>query len=427
MSLSRRLARRVTVDVVRPMVVKRLGVVEGLEHIDRDEPFVLVSNHLSFYDHFVYGALLFAAQGRIPAFLTKAESFVGLRRAWFEEMGAVPVDREAPARQLLETTDRLLASGSTVVIYPEGTRARTPEMLPFKDGAARFAERAGVPVIPAALVGSREILPVGARYPRRGRVQVVFGPPLHPDPGLPRGRRIAELIRCCEEAVHALHARASQLADERPEEPSRRIAAVAHEAFERSFDPDDRVGPSTRRAQGALLLRIALAGAPDCLDAHAGRARLAGLRAIEGRALMRLPRIFAVRRGARRVLRRNPENLMANYVMGRWHLSVPALLGGRRERAVHHLALAEALGEGDTRYAMAHAEALLAVGRPESAAAAFDRVIAQPSATTRAANRRARALEQRAALAPSPAPRQAHTGAGAAVLPEVVVQEPSEA
>jgi len=409
MSLARRLAHHVTLGVTHPTVINRLGVVEGLEHVHRDEPFVLVSNHVSFYDHFVYGVLMIAAQGQLPAFLTKAESFVGLRKAWFEEMGAVPVDRDAPARALLETTDALLASGRTVVVYPEGTRARTPQMLPFKDGAARFAERAEVPVIPAALVGSREVLPVGARYPRRGRVDVVFGPPLYPDPTLPRGKRIADLIGRTESAVHTLHARAQRLAQERPIEPSRRIAALAEEAFERSFDPDDSMAPAIRRHQGALLLRIALAGDPHCLDAQVGRTRLTGLKAMEGSAVLRLPRILAVRRGARRALRRDPENLMANYVMGRWHLSVPALLGARRELAVHHFALAELLGPRDTRFAMAHAEALAAAGRDEDAAAVFDSVIAAPTATTRAANRRVRALEHRAALAAAPAGRPGTT------------------
>jgi 1-acyl-sn-glycerol-3-phosphate acyltransferase len=117
-SVGRRLAHSFTVRGARPGVVKRIGAVEGLGQVNREAPLVLVSNHASFYDHFVYGALLLAAQGRLQAFLTKAESFHGLRKAWFEEMGAVPVDRNAPARALLETTDGLLAAGRTIVIYP---------------------------------------------------------------------------------------------------------------------------------------------------------------------------------------------------------------------------------------------------------------------------------------------------------------------
>jgi 1-acyl-sn-glycerol-3-phosphate acyltransferase len=399
MSLARRLAHRFTAVGARPDVVRRIGTVEGLEHVNQDAPFVLVSNHVSFYDHFVYGALLLASQGRLPAFLTKAESFRGLRKAWFEEMGAVPVDRAAPARTLLDTTDALLAGGRTVVIYPEGTRARTPEMLPFKDGAARFAERAGVPVIPAALFGTREVLPVGARYPRRGRVDVVFGEPLFPDPLLPRGKRIADLIARSEAAVHALHERARQLSTQQPSaDCARAIALMAEEAFERSFDLDDAVAPKARLEQGSQLLALALSIDPDCLEAQVGRARLTGLRATEGSALLKLPRAFATRRRALRALRRDPDHLMANYIMGRWHLSVPKALGARRGRAVEHFARAELLNSRDTRYPMAHAEALAAAGRPAEAVAAYDRVIAAEPPDRRSANRRERAVQARAAL-----------------------------
>ena len=404
MSLARRIAHKVTLKAVWPSVLKRLGCVEGFEHLYRDDPFVLVSNHESFYDHFVYGLLMTAAQGQLPAFLTKAESFHGVRKAWFEEMGAVPVDRAAPARELLATTDALLAGGRSVVVYPEGTRARTPELLPFKDGAARFAVRAGVPVIPAAVVGTREVLPVGAKLPKPGWIHVAIGEPLLPDPALPRGKRIADLIERSEQAVRELRARAAELAVLRPAAAARRIALLAEEVIERSLAPGDPLPPPRRRGQAGLLVSVALDGDPHCLDAQVAKTRLTGLRALEGSRLLGLPRILAVRRGAERALERNPDHLMAHYLLGRWHLAMPGFLGGRRVLAVDHFARAELLGGGDSRYAMALGETFLALGSPEQAAAAFDRVLAAPAPDERGANRRERARAELARLGlPRPA------------------------
>ncbi|MEU3494856.1 lysophospholipid acyltransferase family protein [Kitasatospora cineracea] len=193
MTLLERWTHDLTMAVSRPMVRRRLAGVEGLEHLPLDGAFVLVSNHVSFAHHFVYEALLFAVRGEQAAFLTKAESFTGLRGAWFDSVGAVPVDRSRPAREVFDTTDRVLGAGRVLVVCPEGTRNPRPPMLDFKDGAFRFADRAGVPVLPAALWGAQDVLPVGSRVPRSGRIRVAFGPPLRPDPALPRAARIRDL------------------------------------------------------------------------------------------------------------------------------------------------------------------------------------------------------------------------------------------
>lgn len=395
MSLFRRLCLRTTA-VTRPAVVRRhlLGV-EGLEHVPAQGPFVLISNHTSFADHFFVDALLFSVRGDQGVFLTKAESFTGLRAAWFESMGAVPVDRDAPARELLATADRILESGRVLVVYPEGTRNRNPErLLPFKDGGFRFAERAGVPIIPAAMWGVQDILPIGGRFPRHGRAKVVFGPPLQADSALPRAARIGHLTRLGEQAVSELLDRARADSPAGAAEAARSAAAQAEAVLELSLSGTDLADPKVRHWQAALLLKAAAAMDPACLDAEATAARLIGLRALEGPALLKLPRMLSVRARAQRVLARDPDHLMARYLLGRWHLVAPSLLGGRKSEAVRHLAHAERLGGADSRWAMAHAEALQAAGRTGEAVSALDRVIAAdgPDLRTRRRSERARAL-----------------------------------
>ena len=405
MSLFRRLCLR-TPSATRPMVVRRhlLGV-EGLEHVPSQGPFVLISNHTSFADHFFFDALLFAARGDQGVFLTKAESFRGAKNTWFEAMGAVPVDRDAPARELLAVADRILSAGKVLVVYPEGTRNRTPSaLMPFKDGGFRFAERAGVPVVPAALWGVQDILPIGAKVPRGGVAKVVFGPPLHADPALPRAARIRQLAELGEQAVAGLLTRARTGDPATTRDAARRTAELADAVLELSVSGTDTVDPVTRYRQADLLLAAVRRMDRDCLAAEAAAARLAGLRAMAGGRLMRIPRVLSVRAKARRVLRRDPDHLMAHYLMGRWHLQAPALLGGRTARAVAHFAIAERLGGTDSRYAMGHAEALQAAGRSEEALAALARVIAAPAPDPRTRHRSERARALRDGLLGCPAP-----------------------
>ncbi|MFD9307259.1 1-acyl-sn-glycerol-3-phosphate acyltransferase [Streptomyces sp. NPDC060048] len=378
------------------MTVRRhLADVEGLEHLPLDGPFVLVSNHVSFADHFIYEALLFAARGEQSAFLTKAESFTGLRGVWFESVGAVPVDRSRPARELLDVTDRILNSGRVLVVYPEGTRNPRPPMLDFKDGGFRFADRAHVPVVPAALWGAQDILPVGGKMPRAARARVVFGPPLLPDPALPRAARIRDLTERGRAAISTLLEHATDPLPPAAADTAERISALAEAVLERGLSGVDTTHLKIRRRQAALLLRIARRADPDSVAVRSGAVRLAGLRVMDAPLPLKAFGVFQVRAGAQKVLSEDADNLMAHYVLGRWHLKMPRVLGGRPDLAVEHLACAERLGGADSRYAMAHAEALLAAGRHDQAAAALDRVVAAPAPDQRTRLRRERAMALR--------------------------------
>ncbi|MER5728396.1 lysophospholipid acyltransferase family protein [Streptomyces sp. NPDC002138] len=395
MTLLLRASHDLTMAVSRPMVRRRLVGVEGLEHLPLDGPCVLVSNHLSFADHFVYEALVFAVRGEQAAFLTKAESFTGWRSIWFDSVGAVPVDRSRPAREVLAIADRVFDAGRVLVVYPEGTRNPRPTMLDFKDGGFRFAERAGVPVIPAALWGAQDVLPIGSRVPRSGQVRVVFGPPLLPDPELPRADRIRDFTERGRAAVSTLLERATSDQPPLAADMADRISMLAEAIVERGLSGADTTDPGVRRQQAATLLRIARHFDPDNVAVRTGTVRLRGLRAMNAPQPLKVFGLLRVRAGAERLLREDAENLMAHYVLGRWHMMMPRITGGRPEQAVEHLARAERLGGADSRFAMAHAEALLAASRPEQAAAALDRVIAAPVPDQRTRLRRERAMALR--------------------------------
>ena len=88
-----------------------------------------------------------------------------------------PVRRTGGGSEDLRSARELLEAGRTVVVFPEGTRSRTGELAPFHSGAIRLAAAAGVPIVPVAIVGTRDVLPVNG-WLRPHRVEVRVGRPL---------------------------------------------------------------------------------------------------------------------------------------------------------------------------------------------------------------------------------------------------------
>jgi 1-acyl-sn-glycerol-3-phosphate acyltransferase len=156
--------------------------IEGREKLDPHANYVFVANHASFMD---IPALLSALPHQFRFFAKKSLykiPFVGwhLNRA-----GHLPVDRSNVRASLKSMTEgaRIVAErGISVLLFPEGGRA--PEGLrEFKEGAAYIAIKAGVPVVPIAIVGMRQLLPMGSIHLRSGRVVVRISDPI-PTKGL---------------------------------------------------------------------------------------------------------------------------------------------------------------------------------------------------------------------------------------------------
>jgi len=174
--------------------------VEGLENLV--EPAVLVSNHVSWYD-------VFALMSSLPVdarFVGKKEivkiPFFG--PAWIAS-GHIPIDRSdrrAAIRSLERAGEILQNDGGVIIMFPEGTRSRDGELQPFKKGAFMLALQLGVPIVPAAVVGSRAIMPKGSALVRPGTITIRIGEPI-PVQGLSERDRDA-LVETCHDAVEAL-------------------------------------------------------------------------------------------------------------------------------------------------------------------------------------------------------------------------------
>src|SRR3954470_387776 len=132
-------------------------------------PYVVVSNHESFADILLISHLPWEMK-----WLSKAELFRIPIMGWMMWLaGDIPVKRGfgPSAVEAMERCRRALRQRVSVMIFPEGTRSRTAELLPFKDGAFRLAVEAGVPILPLALSGTRHCMAKGSFAFRRARAR----------------------------------------------------------------------------------------------------------------------------------------------------------------------------------------------------------------------------------------------------------------
>jgi 1-acyl-sn-glycerol-3-phosphate acyltransferase len=132
----------------------------GQENIPRDGGVILVANHVSHFDplvvaHYVYGA------GRWPRFLTKASLWrVPILGPFVNKTQQIPVERgSVEAVKSLDVLIEALRQGGAVIIYPEGTTTREPDLWPMrgKTGAARLALVTGAPIVPIANWGAERV------------------------------------------------------------------------------------------------------------------------------------------------------------------------------------------------------------------------------------------------------------------------------
>jgi 1-acyl-sn-glycerol-3-phosphate acyltransferase len=139
-----------------------LGVsprLSGLEHLAGRGPFIFAPNHQSHLDILL---LLANLPGRVR-FAAKRELWQHpVMGAVLDTLGMVPIDRERP-EHAVEALNRAAAERDSFVIFPEGTRSRTGDLLPFKKGAFVLAIATGLPIVPLVLRGTRRLMPRGSR------------------------------------------------------------------------------------------------------------------------------------------------------------------------------------------------------------------------------------------------------------------------
>ena len=155
--------------------------VAGREHVPAGTAVVFCSNHQSNVDP----PVLFEALHPQLHVLYKAELRFPLMRTVFDVGGFVPVERgnRDKAMASIAAGSRAIREGRSFLIFPEGTRSRTGELLPFKKGGIIMAIQAQVPVVPVAIQGGRAAMRKGSALVFPVTVSVRIGPPI-PTAGL---------------------------------------------------------------------------------------------------------------------------------------------------------------------------------------------------------------------------------------------------
>jgi 1-acyl-sn-glycerol-3-phosphate acyltransferase len=150
--------------------------VIGAENLPREGGLLVAANHASYADPLVLGAFL---RRRLWFIMAEEQFRKPVVHLFSRLMDVIPVKAGAafqlgPIRRALG----LLKAGKVVAIFPEGRRSASGKLLPGQPGLGLLAGRAGVPILPVAITGTREAYPVGQRFPRPGKVRLYVGKPL---------------------------------------------------------------------------------------------------------------------------------------------------------------------------------------------------------------------------------------------------------
>ena len=162
------------------VILKVCGVkvnVDGLENIERAEPRIYMSNHQSYFD-------IFALLGGLPGdfkFLLKQELMkIPLLGITMRRAGYISIDREDARKAIISMNSAAekIKSGSSVLIFPEGTRSGDGMVGSFKKGGFHLALKSGCDIVPVAIVNSKRIVPKGSLRINRGTIDMNIGIPI---------------------------------------------------------------------------------------------------------------------------------------------------------------------------------------------------------------------------------------------------------
>jgi 1-acyl-sn-glycerol-3-phosphate acyltransferase len=151
--------------------------VKGKENIPKEEAALFVFNHRSYFDILIG----YTTVGKLTGFVAKIEmSNIPCISRWMRYLHCLFLDREN-AREGLKTVIEgvnLLKNGHSIFIAPEGTRNHEKDMLPFKEGSLKIAEKSGAPIVPVAMSHTDSLLELHMPWVTKGHVVIEYCSPI---------------------------------------------------------------------------------------------------------------------------------------------------------------------------------------------------------------------------------------------------------
>lgn len=152
--------------------------VNGMEHLVTEGPVLVASNHQSYLDPPLIGALYRTEM----AYLARKSLFKGIAKWLYAQWNAIPVDQDHPDMTSLKIIIRKLKQGERVLVFPEGSRTMDGSIGEAAPGIGLIAVKSGAIIQPVRIRGAHEALPRGQARMRFSRITVDVGPAIHLSP-----------------------------------------------------------------------------------------------------------------------------------------------------------------------------------------------------------------------------------------------------
>lgn len=171
---------RIVIAVLTPIIrgICRLAFkirFQGIEHVPLEGSCIIAPNHVTYADPIW---ITIPMRRRVYYMAWDKPFDIPVLGFLMRAFGAFPVNLEAADVSAQREAIKHLKSGHALVIFPEGGRAKTGKIEPFKMGAFRLALTYGVPIVPVTIEGAYEIWPVGRLLPRSGKLIITYHPPI---------------------------------------------------------------------------------------------------------------------------------------------------------------------------------------------------------------------------------------------------------